>query len=87
MDRDMVTRQRQIDTAGLPEGGDYPYEADPDDHCESPAEAYTHVQPILNLARQKLDVVYSELSIYDPYYCAGSCKRHLKAVGFNNVRS
>jgi len=63
---------------------DFPYSVDPDDHCESPLNSYTHIQPILeHLAPSKQ--AKALLSIYDPYYCNGLVKENLQALGFPNV--
>lgn len=57
---------------------DFPFETDPDDHCESPLEAYKDITPLLK-------VVGSKASIYDPYYCNGRVVQNLKDLGFDNV--
>lgn len=62
----------------------FPYETEPDDHCESPTESYHDIVPILHAlveAKGKED----QLAIYDPYYCNGSVIRHLSEIGFPNV--
>ena len=115
----------------------YSFKADEADHCETPAEAYEDIAPILRLlvlplslrlwiysalgayryafsvclqqAHVALDGFRSDLShampplclppqqakklgkradeirIYDPYYCNGSVKEHLKTRGFPSV--
>lgn len=60
----------------------YPYEADADDHCESPKEAYEHIAPILRALCTHLGKSPHELAIYDPYFCTGTVKDHLKELGF-----
>ena len=53
----------------------YPYDVDPDDHCETSITAYQHALPVLDFLRKKLGKAREELHIYDPYYCAG-CSLH-----------
>ena len=62
----------------------YPFEPDPDDHCESPLEAYRDIAPLLHQLATRLSRRPSELRIYD-FYCAGTCVKHLAAVGFTSV--
>ena len=63
----------------------YPFQPDPDDHCESPFEAYQDIAPLLHQLAARLSRRPSELRIYDPFYCAGACVKHLAAVGFTSV--
>jgi len=63
----------------------YPFNPDPDDHCESPVQAYEHLAPILQQIADSIGKKPSDLRIYDPYYCAGACVRHLGSLGFTNV--
>lgn len=57
-----------------------------DDHCETPAVAYEHLESFLvALMRALGKTSRSELCIYDPYYCAGAVVQHLSALGFSNV--
>jgi hypothetical protein len=72
----------------------FPYETDPDDHCESPLEAYEHILPLLKVCAHKMyrngshstaTAAGELLSIYDPYYCNGRVAEHLKSLGFPNV--
>lgn len=60
---------------------DFPFSTDPDDHCESPIEAYRDIVSLL----EQLEEYNTSLSIYDPYYCNGSMKIHLKDLGFPKV--
>ena len=64
---------------------DFPFSVDPLDHAESPAVAYSHIIPVLELICTKLSKSKSELIIYDPYYCRGSVVGHLGTLGFSNV--
>eukprot|EP00551_Chaetoceros_affinis_P004774 CAMPEP_0203663750 /NCGR_PEP_ID=MMETSP0090-20130426/1276_1 /ASSEMBLY_ACC=CAM_ASM_001088 /TAXON_ID=426623 /ORGANISM="Chaetoceros affinis, Strain CCMP159" /LENGTH=658 /DNA_ID=CAMNT_0050526755 /DNA_START=149 /DNA_END=2128 /DNA_ORIENTATION=+ len=65
---------------------DFPFSVDPDDHCESPLNAYRDIQPILDILTNILGrETKDELSIYDPYYCNGSVVQHLKELGYTNV--
>lgn len=63
----------------------YPYKVDDDDHCESPPEAYAHIAPLLENARNALGKEKHELRIYDPYYCTGRMKENLAILGYTNV--
>ena len=65
----------------------YPYAVDDADHCETPAEAYAHVVPILQSVASSLGKAPSELRVWDPYYCQGRVKRQLAALGFPNVHN
>jgi hypothetical protein len=60
---------------------DFPFDTDPDDHCETPIESYRDIVPML----EQLEDYNTSLSIYDPYYCNGSVKVHLKELGFPKV--
>ena len=57
---------------------EFPFETDPDDHCESPLEAYNDIAPLLQLCG-------SNVSIYDPYYCDGTVAKNLETLGFPDV--
>jgi hypothetical protein len=59
---------------------DFPFATNADDHCESPAQAYKDILPLL---RQMGDPF--SLRIYDPYYCDGAVVRNLAELGFPNV--
>jgi len=63
----------------------FPFETEPDDHCESPAEAYEDIVPILQALAGKLKKPQQELSIYDPYYCDNRVARNLASLGFPKV--
>lgn len=60
---------------------------DPNDHCETSPLAYRHIAPILQLVAAALNKPPTSLRIWDPYYCAGSVQRHLRAVGFPLVHN
>ena len=73
---------------------EFPFPVDPDDHCESPLEAYRDVAPFLSLLDKHLHsnltsttngTATSTLRIYDPYYCDGAVKRNFASLGFSNV--
>ena len=49
----------------------HPFKVALDDHCESPMEAYRDIAPLLHQLAKKLNKQPADLSIYDPYYCAG----------------
>jgi hypothetical protein len=63
----------------------FPYAVNTDDHCETGADAYTDVAPLLALLAAQLGKEPAALRVYDPYYCAGAVKRHLGAQGFHRV--
>ena len=69
----------------------YPFDVDANDHCETPFQAYEDVAPLLKLFVKKSvpsvkpEMAWEQFKIYDPYYCAGSVKRHLSELGFPNV--
>lgn len=63
------------------------FEADEDDHCESPPEAYGDVAPLLALIAEHLGKEPATLRIYDPYFCNGAVARHLGARGFPCVHN
>lgn len=60
----------------------FPFETDPDDHCESPLQAY---EDIVNFLQAYKGKPQSKLSIYDPYFCNGAVVRNLASLGFGNV--
>ena len=66
----------------------FPFPTDPDDHCESPLQAYAHIQPLLlqltNLGGAKKSGG-KDLKIYDPYFCNGAVVDNLAALGFPSV--
>ncbi len=65
---------------------DFPFAVDPNDHCESPLNAYEDIRPILDILVQLLGrKTNDQLSIYDPYYCNGLTLKHLKDLGYSNV--
>lgn len=65
----------------------YPYPVVPDDHCESPTEAYQDVASFLDAIAAQLGKTRKDLSIFDPYFCEGSMKERLQSLGFCNVRN
>ena len=56
-----------------------------EDHCETPPVAFQHIEPLLSLVSKRIGRAKAELSIYDPFYCQGSMKLHLKDLGFSDV--
>lgn len=64
---------------------DFPFDAEPDDHCESPLEAYEDIVPILQACARRLKKSQQELSIYDPYYCDNRVARNMASLGFPTV--
>ena len=69
----------------IPLKDNYPYEVVPDDHCETPLEAYQDISSLLILLSQSLSKTPQTLSIYDPYFCEGQMKTRLGSLGFENV--
>jgi hypothetical protein len=75
----------------------FPFEVDPDDHCESPLEAYQDVAFLLRSPACRTGKSTSTSSssspsswtptIYDPYYCNGAVVRNLNQLGFHNVHN
>eukprot|EP00038_Savillea_parva_P013351 m.8048 g.8048 ORF g.8048 m.8048 type:complete len:434 (-) comp2498_c0_seq1:45-1346(-) len=71
--------------SGRPADMDFPFEVDPDDHCETPKEAYEHLAPILDeLASVHGSSTRSNVHLWDPYYCSGSAAKHLASLGFTS---
>lgn len=66
-------------------GPSFPYKTDEDDHCETPLQAYSDIQSILDALCKSLGKSKSSLKIYDPYYCNGSVVTHLTSLGYTNV--
>jgi len=66
---------------------DFPYPVDPDDHCETPLEAYRDIAPLLSQLAGTINPnnKQQQLRIYDPYYCNGAVVQHLQTLGFPNV--
>lgn len=63
----------------------YPYEVQPDDHCETPTEAYEDIACVLHHIAKKVNKSPSDLFIYDPFYCEGSMMERMASLGFSNV--
>ena len=64
----------------------FPFPTVPDDHCESPLQAYAHIQPLLSLLAKTLGSGGDKnLNIYDPYYCNGAVIENLAALGFPSI--
>ena len=62
-----------------------PVSTDPDDHCETPLEAYADVVPFLTALASRLGVHPAKLRVYDPYFCAGGVKDRLGLLGYGTV--
>lgn len=65
----------------------FPFEVSSEDHCETPRQAYDDLAPILEFVAHRLNKTRATLRIWDPYYCAGTVKRHLARNGFLNVHN
>mmetsp|Transcript_29726 Transcript_29726/g.45318 ORF Transcript_29726/g.45318 Transcript_29726/m.45318 type:complete len:376 (+) Transcript_29726:141-1268(+) len=60
----------------------FPFLTDPDDHCESPLEAYKDIVPLIEKLHAK-----EKCKIYDPYYCDGAVKLNMQTLGFPFVHN
>ena len=63
----------------------YPFQVDSADHCETPFEAYQDISLVLQLYAESVGKTKSNLSIYDPYFCAGSVVNNLNTLGYSQV--
>ena len=63
----------------------FPFEVDDLDHCETPFEAYKDISLFLELYAKFIGKTKATLSIYDPYFCDGSIKKHFARLGYHNV--
>jgi hypothetical protein len=71
------------------------FEVAPEDHCESPPEAYADIAPLLGwlagrLGRRKHGPGgkgQARLRVWDPYFCDGAVARHLGSQGFPRVHN
>ncbi|KAJ8605155.1 hypothetical protein CTAYLR_000505 [Chrysophaeum taylorii] len=61
------------------------FAADPDDHCETPSEAYADVAPALEWLASRCGKTRGTVHLYDPYWCAGGVKSRLGELGFERV--
>ena len=76
------SKKRKINLSALRK---YPFQADFCDHFETPRCAYEHILPLLDLICKKAKTDRQRLQIYDPYFCDGRVKEHLKSFGFMSV--
>ena len=63
----------------------HPFQPDKADHCETSLQAYEDITPFLDLVALRLGKSRQTLSIFDPYFCAGTMKKLLKSLGFHTV--
>ena len=63
----------------------YPFQVDSADHCETPFEAYQDISLFLQLYAESVRKSEANLSIYDPYFCAGSVVNNLNTLGYSQV--
>merc|ERR1719375_2995890 len=63
----------------------HPFQADRADHCETSLQAYDNIAPFLDLVASQLGKNRSVLSIFDPYFCVGTMKKHFRSLGFPTV--
>ena len=61
-------RNQDLRDAGARDAALLPFEAEPDDHCESPPEAYADLAATLDVVAAALGRGRANLRIYDPYY-------------------
>jgi len=87
-------REMERGKSGLPGGHclaskvcpiSYDFDVDPSDHCETPLAAYRDLEHVLKHVAKRLGKTRETLEIYDPYFCEGGVKRHLKSLGWTNV--
>ena len=64
----------------------FPFEADYNDHFETPKQSYIDILPLMESIARSLSLTRSNLCVYDPYYCNGQAKVHLHSIGFTDVR-
>jgi hypothetical protein len=60
----------------------FPFPTEPDDHCESPRQAYEHIVKLLEDLGGKKE---SNVAIYDPYFCNGGVVKNFQQLGLTNV--
>jgi hypothetical protein len=63
----------------------YPFETDPNDHCETSKEAYEDISNLLEILAIEMNKSKETLRIYDPYYCEGRVIERLRSLGFQSV--
>ena len=61
----------------------FPFEVD--DLDRAPYEAYKDINIFLELYAKLIGKTKATLSIYDPYFCDGSIKKHFASLGYHNV--
>ena len=64
---------------------EYVFEPNPDDHCESPKQAYEDIAILLDQLALEMGRTRATLKIYDPFYCEGSVVKILGDLGFTSV--
>ena len=64
---------------------EYPFHVHSDHHIETSLWAYQYIVSFLDLVASQLGKNRSTLSIFDPYFCAGTMKEHLRSLGFHTV--
>lgn len=65
----------------------FPFEATPEDHCETPLNAYEDIACYLTFLADCLHKDKRDIKIWDPYYCNGAVKRNLATLGFESVHN
>lgn len=65
----------------------FPFPTAPEDHCETPFEAYADLACYLEYFASTIGKSRETLSIWDPFYCDGAVKRHFTRLGFANVHN
>jgi hypothetical protein len=66
--------------------GQWNFEADYNDHFETPLVAYQELQPALQALLKELKIASEgHCTIYDPYYCQGQMVEYMHSIGYENV--
>lgn len=65
----------------------FPFEVSPEDHCETPFDAYEDIAPYLDFLAKCLGKDRRTLEIWDPFYCNGAVKRNFAKLGFQSVHN
>jgi hypothetical protein len=63
----------------------FPFQADYNDHFETPKQSYLDILPVLDAIGLSLSLTRSGLILYDPFYCNGLAKANLESLGFLHV--
>ena len=64
----------------------FPFQADYNDHFETPKQSYADILPLLDSIGRTLSLTRANLILYDPFYCDGLAKIQLQSLGFKQVQ-